>query len=304
MLQVIIAMIYAFLVSIIQGKYAKNIEKSSSLEDAINARKKYYVVRYVSIGILIISGFLIASITQIVKYGVFYIDDILIFTVSFTVLVFGTTIAFSDKNVFNPISLLTINNIRKRKMPFSLFLRGFVRDDYSSAHDTQIYGYSFSENTLANAFSRLTPLFAVGMTKELVAPNGAKRIYLSDDTWQDDVYYLMRRAKIIYILINGSDNCIWEIEQSLKMPEKTCFIVDDIEQYEIAKRKIGCNNNLPDLCKSQEKLPLAFTLQYPSAKADAVSNKDNMFIRIIPIINNKKGYSKLVKQMRKIKKSS
>ena len=62
------------------------------------------------------------------------------------------------------------------------------------------------------------------MTKELNSPIGAERIYLNDTEWEDEVWGLMERARLIVVLLNDSQSCIWEICKAHQFQEKVIFI--------------------------------------------------------------------------------
>ena len=89
---------------------------------------------------------------------------------------------------------------------------------------------------------------AVGMTKEISSPEGgAQRVYLNDDTWQKDVKLMMEKAYKIVILVNDRDSCIWEIEQSAEMQDKTVYIVDDLMKFNNVRNILNSPNYLPEI---------------------------------------------------------
>ena len=92
------------------------------------------------------------------------------------------------------------------------------------------------------------------MTKELEQPSGAKRLYLNDSTWREDVKELMEKSIAIIILMNDKESCVWEIEQSATMLEKTYFFIDTFEKYCNIKEKTQAILNFPELNESA--LPL------------------------------------------------
>jgi hypothetical protein len=92
------------------------------------------------------------------------------------------------------------------------------------------------------------------MTKEIESPRGALRVYLSDSNWKEDVYDLMHNAQKIYILVNDRNSCIWEIEQSIEMIDKTVYIVDDLQKYDNVRLRISNPVLLPEI-SANEKQP-------------------------------------------------
>ena len=95
----------------------------------------------------------------------------------------------------------------------------------------------FSEYNLAKAWkyskrtwknSKKIKLYCIGMTKELESPVGCKRIYIDDTTWQDNVTELIKRASRIFVLVNTSESCLWEIKQCEQYAhDRTIYILHD-----------------------------------------------------------------------------
>lgn len=117
---------------------------------------------------------------------------------------------------------------------FVLYLRAFESDFYSKNPKD----HSF-EGDLVKAVEKHRDICAIGMTNELDAPYGATRVYVSDESWQQDVKMLMRYADAIFILMNDRQSCIWEIAQSADMLSKTCFIIDSESRYEKIKNELS-----------------------------------------------------------------
>ena len=129
---------------------------------------------------------------------------------------------------------------------YCLFLRGFEQDDYS--HDPMVSEKtyeSFSEYEFTSLIMQSVPVCAVGMTKEVNSPRGATRVYLNDDSWQNDVLELMEKSQAIYILVNDRESCVWEIEQSIKMLAKTVYIIDDIQKFENVRQLLAHKISFP-----------------------------------------------------------
>lgn len=149
---------------------------------------------------------------------------------------------------------MTLDKLKDEE--FALFLRGFSSDYYEPkmldkldvVHQTMnfqkkrkidVATLPFSECDFAKAAKPLMPVYSVGMTKEVDSPEGTKRIYLDDEDWKDGVKLLIEKAKLIFILVNNSDSCIWEVMLCQELAiDKTIFFVDNPEQMDAIKNKL------------------------------------------------------------------
>lgn len=165
---------------------------------------------------------------------------------------------------------------------YALFLRGFEKDKYT--YDIRLRAGrewdSFSEYHFVNLVNKFMRVYAVGITNEIEPAVGADRIYLSNESWQNDVIELMEKANMIIILINDKPNCRWEIEQSLKYRDKTLYIIDDVSKYEalLYDFKDGNIEGIPAL-------PISFGCYFWSNSYSLVIN---------PLINTFEDYEKNV----------
>lgn len=131
---------------------------------------------------------------------------------------------------------------------FTLYLRGFENDNYSGKWGIyKTKNRQFSEYLFTKILSKHCICAAIGMTKELDAPLGAKRIYVDDETWKGDVAELMEKSHQIYILINNRPSCIWEIEAAVKYIEKVVLIIDDPVKYVLVQEAIKGTVVLPQI---------------------------------------------------------
>lgn len=160
-----------------------------------------------------------------------------------------------------PVSCMTFPDFKATK--YSLFLRGFKTDDYTNFHFREllaatlhfipIIGQVFfdqspkkvdkkpiSERALTKALKTAeSPLYSIGMTKELISPEGSKRIYLDDATWQDNVLSIIQSAEYIFVLVDDREHCLWEIEQCNRhAPERTFYLVENAEIVEAVYAKM------------------------------------------------------------------
>ena len=125
---------------------------------------------------------------------------------------------------------------------YVLYLRAFESDFYSQ--DPKAHSF---EGDLNKAFEKFGKnLCAIGMTKELDAPYGATRVYVSDESWQADVKELMQHADKIIILASDRQSCIWEISQSAEMLRKTFFIFDSESRYANVKNSLQDSIYFPE----------------------------------------------------------
>ena len=155
---------------------------------------------------------------------------------------FTGRIPLNYQETLDQVSDETIDTFLSRPRRFALYLRAFHNDRYSShgavehlvcmdLAEVDSEDDSFSEKDFADEMEKSINTYAVGMSKEVVHPDGARRIYLNDDTWQEDVLELMEAALRIIVLVENRESCIWELQQSIEMQEKAYFIVDDVEMY-------------------------------------------------------------------------
>ena len=153
-----------------------------------------------------------------------------------------------------PISGMTIDKLKDKN--FALYLRGFSSDSYDASMidklddirkrlklirrgKKDVMKLPFSEHDFAKAVKQFMPIYSVGMTKEIESPEGSKRIYLNDENWQEGVELLIRKAKIVFILVNPSISCIWEILKCQELAiEKTIFFVDNTDNIKVLKDKM------------------------------------------------------------------
>lgn len=157
------------------------------------------------------------------------------------------------KRIKGNISTSELESFNYVKSKYSLFLRGFTNDDYSKIDElenpkAEKYEH-FSEYWFFKLLSKKykLPIVSVGMTKELDSPLGTRRIYLDDNEWRAGVRILMENADKVIILVNDRESCIWEITQTKDFLNKTIFIADNEEKYNIAKEKVRDILRLPSL---------------------------------------------------------
>ena len=133
---------------------------------------------------------------------------------------------------------------------YVLYLRAFESDFYSE--DPKAHSF---EGDLMKAMERHgRNACAIGMTKELDAPYGVERVYVSDESWQSDVKELMQHAESIIVLVSDRQSCIWEIAQSADLLHKTCFIIDSESKYANVKNELQGAIQFPEFSELLQKL--------------------------------------------------
>lgn len=106
---------------------------------------------------------------------------------------------------------------------YNLYLRSFEAD--SSPR---------SEKMICGEFRRLYETYAIGNPNTVLQPLGVRRIYASDNEWQEAVSRLMEGARIIIMRCAETEGAMWEINRLFSRPEllaKCVWIVDSPQVY-------------------------------------------------------------------------
>lgn len=230
------------------------ISKAPSAAESVRLRNLYRLLR-----IFVLIGFTFLMVVEIVFFVEYSIPNIssgvTIWRYSIDIIAMvGMTYACMSL----PISGYTIDRLDNRK-EFILYLRGFSCDCYDPilmdrmqsvmaaknfvrTDKKDVNKQPFSERDFNKALKNLKPkmaVYSVGMTKELESPEGIKRIYLDDETWQRDVLILIERASYVFVLANPRESCIWEILKCQeKALDKTIFFVDNEKVPELLQEKL------------------------------------------------------------------
>ena len=229
---ILIVTIYIFLLKIFEDPIIEEIKSAIDINDALKKRRKLIALRRRSI-LIVIAMCIAAYFIQILIFRLEFYDTNLLLGLSSSIMF--SLIIVSKRKSHNPLgtmSSLSKNEVIANGEEFVLFLRGFMQDDYTPEIILKKQGFDiFSEYNFTYILSKYKRIYAVGMTKEIESPTGARRIYLGDATWKLDVRELMEKSQFIVILLDDRESCLWEVEQSFDMLQKTIFIVDDIEKY-------------------------------------------------------------------------
>lgn len=273
MLEIIIVIaIYSFLQKWLDSPYKKKIQESTSTEEAIKYRKKLRRTRLLFF-IIFFSLYIGVSILSVI-FTINSSSDNKAIEQGIKGLVLGIYFLyrtlFKDKkydDLKGNVSTFTKTEYLENNQRFAIFLRGFDDDKYAKFTDIQkTHEFeSFSEYHFMSLLENRIPVCAIGMTKETDSPYGASRIYVDDDCWKNDVRELMEKAEEIYILVSDRDSCIWEIEQSIDMLDKTTFIIDNPDKYENARAILTKSISLPELPATIQQNPHQI-LQYRSGQ--------------------------------------
>ena len=241
--------IYAFILNLIKKYYGRRIKTTESIEDTILLRKRMsWVMQCVTI-LWVIIWFLEVLIEMCVFRDKENELDVVSFFTTYLIVV-GCAVLFYLylKKKYNvSFAVYKKEEFLSAHPSFVLYLRAFSTDDYNAKTNESLSWSTFSEDEFVRSLRGMFPVCAIGMTKEIVAPRGAMRVYVSDATWQTDVRELMERAELIVVLVDDRPSCLWEIEQSSDLLEKTAFIVVDKEKYNSARIKVVDSIILPEV---------------------------------------------------------
>lgn len=237
------------------------IGKTSTAKDSVKVRRTFRIIKI---------AFIICYTAMLIPLATFCIEFLTTNLSTsggrYNVLVpIVTLLLYPYAFMSLPVSALTLDKIKDEE--FAIFLRGFSSDDYEKSQMEKLEDahrrakflrtkrvdpstQPFSERSFYKAIKKMMPIYAVGMTKELESPEGCKRIYLDDETWQRDVGNLIERAQYVFVLLHDSESCIWEIQQcdSFLNKNKTVYFIDCFDNLTSISAKMGykfpeCLNN-------------------------------------------------------------
>lgn len=260
LLGIILAAIYLGIMELLESDYRKKIESNSNSSIRVKLRYRMRIIRISSYIILIIALFLISYVLN----GSFYIPAI---NGTVAVLMYK----FRRSSQAKPISSITIKSILESNKNFCFYLRGFNTDDYRNVNEINAdKKRRFSELYFFQALNNYYEVFAIGKTREVESPFGAKRIYVDSSEWKQGVHELMNKSVYNFILINSRPSCLWEIEKSFEFIEKNIYIVDDYQEYLSVKKEISNIYFLPLFYK--QICPFCFFFDNGKAKVISFSN--------------------------------
>ena len=246
----IILSLYKIIFKLFDIKSNKAIKNAKNVEEAIMLRKKilskrkkvfycYFIIALVTCFILLLS------------LGLYDYDGlrfIIIFLFVLVIVLITIKHEMPKKDLYGNISYDTPDSFLDKHARFYLYLRGFD-SDIPFGEEEMAKAQVFKESDFIEVveYALGIPCCALGMTKEVDSPIGATRVYVNDDEWQEKVLELMNKAEKIFILVNNRTSCIWEIEQSVSLLNKTVFIVDDCKKYQAIRNQFINKINMPEV---------------------------------------------------------
>lgn len=269
--------------------FKRRIRTVETVEDSLRIRRRLIIVRRVVTFALIILLVVISAYLGL-KYGYGHDLDLL-------KLVGAYAIVSGFRELKGNVQNSTLSDYLAKHPVFSVYLRAFDADYYSSSPGSKAFEDVFTTRLKKKGVN----VCAVGMTREVDAPYGAARVYLSDETWQQGVKELLNRAEFIFILVSDRESCIWEIRQCLPILNKVCFVVNDIERYDHVRGQLEDIVPLPNLYVSQEeqtKKKKKKTMKNPSL---AIVFDDNGTPTVLPVDESLDTFTRSLFSMGKIK---
>ena len=110
----------------------------------------------------------------------------------------------------------SIDNIDDIKdEPYILYLRSFNDDSETSVPIKSSGMYYTEEEILVSSLEKLGTAVAIGRPGEPAPPLGAKRIYVSDDQWQDKVRQMSADARLVIFRLGETEGLKWEWDYCL-----------------------------------------------------------------------------------------
>lgn len=193
-------------------------------------------------------------------------------------------VVFFADNILNRIAseIYTYDDIRDLDK-FCLYLRSFNIDKNKE------------EKLICKMTRNLYPVYAIGDPNRVLQPNGAERIYVTDEIWQDVVKDLSNRSKLILLRIGQTDGTLWEITNIInsRLIKKVIFLAYNDNDYHYftnrVNEKMGIRMPIMDFSM---KHPIAFyftdsntglTIQHYQIKSRKdVESMLNQYLKVSP----------------------
>jgi hypothetical protein len=154
-----------------------------------------------------------------------------------------------------------------------VFLRSFGDDmlkvgpgeKWTRLADWHRRGMTF-ERVLTRELTPFGPVIAIGKPGESLAPLGAARDYVGDDTWQDEVARRITEARLVVFVVGESEGLGWELQRvhRLGLLHKLVLVfptVDDISRRWnalVVRHRDSHDFALPDAVEPTKTLALAY----------------------------------------------
>lgn len=147
---------------------------------------------------------------------------------------FTIAVVLADGFIRQICSRIYTTDIIDELEKYNLYLRSFEAD--SSPR---------SEKMICGEFGRLYETYAIGNPNTVLQPLGVRRIYASDNEWQEAVSRLMEGARIIIMRCAETEGAIWETDRLFSRPEllaKCVWIVDSPQVYRFLNAEFRRHN--------------------------------------------------------------
>lgn len=295
LLIILIFAIFVGLHKLSDNSFSKKILEAHDVNEAQKIRRRFQSLRIILLFAFFLTYVIVLFLSNF-GYGEQQSEDQLFNTFMSIVLGFVLLFRFlklqnKSKEYMGNISTITKSQFITQNEHFAIFLRGFEKDDYSKEIDLSKMKElkSFSEYKFMQLLQNQIPACAIGMTKETDSPYGATRLYVNDSSWKEEVKELMEKAAIIYILVNDKPSCIWEIEQSREMLEKTVFLIEERDKYENVRDNILHYDFLPSIPNEFAEIPhLLLSNRGGSYKFERFENSDEGYASALQISTTEK----------------
>lgn len=112
--------------------------------------------------------------------------------------------------------------------PFILYLRSFDADAVTAKPaDGILKPEQTEEQLLVAILDDIAPVIAIGIPGDSYLPDGAARLYVSDDEWQDQVMKLAVAAEFVVLRLGDTEGFWWEVDFCLDRlsPDKLLFVI-------------------------------------------------------------------------------
>ena len=121
------------------------------------------------------------------------------------------------------LSLFEATDVVGKCNIYALYLRAFKADQRRVIFK--------EEDLVRSLLQQHVVTFAVGLPEEIDSSPGALRVYINNDTWQEEVRMLMDSASYLFLRICYTDPCVWEVQQALSLSKELYIIIDNAEDY-------------------------------------------------------------------------
>lgn len=225
---------FVFLLNLTYKKAGSIIAKKARVDAhaAVLARAR---LKRESRVLIIMFHILVILFTSALAIGVFIIDledynlnKIIIIPVLVFVAILFIISLFKNIKIDN-ISVMETSDVINCSDHYALYLRAFESDQRRRV---------FKEEDFVQALlDQQVVTFAVGLPEEIDASPGAQRVYINNDTWQEEVRLMMNHAKCLFLRICDTEPCLWEVKQALSLNKELYIIIDNADEYAIVSNK-------------------------------------------------------------------